>query len=148
MVPQAANQNEGIWERIETGVRAATGAGNANDAGRDIYAATGPAFIGDNLQSLNGRVLIPTETWKAVYIPEENKMGVYWVPNKNTVTVGDIETISVNELQRRIGIDVFPSITDPALRNQAEVPAIAAQGRFGGRVKETGASADDLTKHN
>lgn len=147
MVPQAANQNEGIWERIETGVRAATGAGDASDAGRDIYVATGPAFIGDNLQSLNGRVLIPTDTWKAVYIPEENKMGVYWVPNKNTVTADDVEKISVNELQRRIGIDVFPSVTDPALRDQAEVPEIAEQGRFAGRVKERGASADDLTKH-
>ena len=147
MVPQAANQNEGVWERIETGVRAATGAGDASDAGRDIYVATGPAFIGNNLQSLNGRVLIPTDTWKAVYIPEEGKMGAYWVPNKNTVTADDIEKISVNELQRRTGIDVFPSVTDPALRNQAEVPAIAEQGRFGGRVKEHGASADDLTKH-
>jgi endonuclease G, mitochondrial len=148
MVPQAANQNEGVWERIESGVRAATGAGDASDAGRDIYVATGPAFIGNDLQSLNGRVLIPTDTWKAVYIPEENKMGVYWVPNKNTVTANDIETISVNELQRRIGIDVFPSITDPALRDQAEVPPIAEQGRFGGRIKQHDASVDDLTQHN
>lgn len=76
-------------------------------------------FIGNELQSLNGRVLIPTDTWKAVYIPEEGKMGVYWVPNKNTVTANDIERISVNELQRRIGIDVFPSVKDPALRNRA-----------------------------
>jgi endonuclease G, mitochondrial len=147
MVPQAANQNEGVWERIESGVRAATGAGDAGDAGRDIYVATGPAFIGNELQSLNGRVLIPTDTWKAVYIPGENKMGAYWVPNKNTVTAEDIETISVNELQRRTGIDVFPSITDPALRDQAEVPAIAEQGRFGGRIKQHSASIDDLTQH-
>jgi len=148
MVPQAANQNEGVWERIESGVRAATGAGNPSDAGRDIYVASGPAFIGNDLQSLNGRVLIPTDTWKAVYIPEENKMGVYWVPNKNTVTADDIETISVNELQRRIGIDVFPSVTDPALRDQAEVPPIAEHGRFGGRVNQHDAGVDDLTKHS
>jgi endonuclease G, mitochondrial len=148
MVPQAANQNEGVWERIESGVRAATGADNASDPGRDIYVATGPAFIGNNLQSLNGRVLIPTDTWKAVYIPEENSMGVYWVPNKNTVTAHDIETISVNELQRRIGIDVFPSVTDRTLRDQAEVPPIAEHGRFGGRIKQRDVSADDLTKHN
>jgi endonuclease G, mitochondrial len=148
MVPQAANQNEGVWERIESAVRAATGAGDPSDAGRDIYVATGPAFIGDDLQSLNGRVLIPTDTWKAVYIPDENKMGVYWVPNTNTVSANDIETISINELQRRIGIDVFPSVTDPALRDQAEVPPIAEQGRFGGRIRQHDASVDDLTKHN
>ena len=75
-------------------------------------------------------------------------MGVYWVPNKNTVTAGDIETISVNELQRRIGIDVFPSVTDRALRDQAEVPPIAEEGRFGGRIKQHDAGVDDLTKHN
>jgi hypothetical protein len=75
-------------------------------------------------------------------------MGVYWVPNKNTVTADDIETISVNELQRRIGIDVFPSVTDLTLRDQAEVPPIADQGRFGGRIKQRDVSADDLTKHN
>jgi endonuclease G len=147
MVPQAANQNEGVWERIESGVRAATGAGDASEAGRDIYVATGPAFIGNELQSLNGRVLIPTDTWKAVYIPEEGKMGVYWVPNKNTVGAKDIERISVNELQRRIGIDVFPSVKDPALRNMADVPAIAEQGRFGGRVKGRDPSVNDLTQH-
>lgn len=141
MVPQAADQNEGVWEQIESGVRDATGTGG------DIYVASGPAFIGSNLESLNGRVLIPTDTWKAVYIPSENKMGVYWVPNTNTVTSADVQTISVNELQQRIGIDVFPSVTDPALRNQASVPPLA-KADFTGRVDPTSPDADDLTKHS
>ena len=67
-------------------------------------------------------------------LKEAARMGVYRVPNKNTVTADDIETISVDELHRQIGIDVFPAITDRALRDQAEVLPIAEQGRYGGRV--------------
>jgi endonuclease G len=151
MIPQAACHNEGLWERIETGVRTATGAGDASDPGRQIYVATGPAFIGETVQLLNGRVSVPSHMWKAVYIPEKGTVGVYWTQNKNTRPDGqplsdkDVEVISINELQKRTGIDVFPSITDPKLRNMAQVPPIAAQARFGCRVHEHTAAANDLT---
>jgi hypothetical protein len=70
-------------------VRAATGASNSRDQVREIYVATGPALIVNNLQSLNGRVLILVDSWKAVYSPEENKMGFTWcrikTPSRRTI---------------------------------------------------------------
>lgn len=150
MIPQAACHNEGLWERIESTVRAATGAGSASDPGREIYVATGPGFMDETVQLLNGRVSVPSHMWKAVYIPEKGTVGVYWTRNKNTNANGqpqtekDVEVISIDELQRRTGIDVFPSITDPSLRNMATVPPITAQARFACRVHDL-ADANNLT---
>ena len=38
---------------------------------------TGPAFQGGQLQSLKGRVLVPTSTWKAVYDPAVQGAAAY-----------------------------------------------------------------------
>ena len=35
----------------------------------EVYVVTGPAFLGAELQSLKGRVLVPTHIFKAVYMP-------------------------------------------------------------------------------
>ena len=63
IVPQTPELNRGIWERIETTAR--------EMAQRDgeIYIVTGPAYHGQDLQSLQGHVLVPTSTWKAIYDP-------------------------------------------------------------------------------
>lgn len=34
-----------------------------------VHVVTGPTFEGSELQSLKGRVTVPTETYKAVYVP-------------------------------------------------------------------------------
>jgi endonuclease G len=63
MVPQVGSLNRGVWERIESAVR-----DRANEDGQ-LYVVTGPAFLDANVQSLQGRVLIPSMTWKAIYDP-------------------------------------------------------------------------------
>lgn len=64
-----------------------------------------------------------------MYAPVQHQAGVYWVPNEVGVTVNDIERISLDDLQERTGIDVFPSLTDPPLRSQAEVPPVRGEPR-------------------
>jgi len=101
MVPQSPCNNEVIWEGIESGVRSL-----AKEIG-DVYVVTGPAFIGDELNSLKGRVMVPTHIWKAVYVPSRNEAMAYWTPNDNSLSW---EIITLDELQKKIGIDVFPGL--------------------------------------
>jgi DNA/RNA endonuclease G (NUC1) len=63
MVPQNPGSNRCIWEGIESSVRRL-----AADAS-DVFVVTGPILAGDTLETVGGRVLVPTSLYKAVYVP-------------------------------------------------------------------------------
>jgi endonuclease G len=101
VVPQTGVLNRGLWEGIESAVRRL-----AEQQG-DLYVVTGPAFSGTRLRSLQGRVLVPTATWKAVYDPVAHGAGVYVCRNTRRPTCA---TVSVAEMVRAVGIDPFPAL--------------------------------------
>ncbi len=109
MIPQDPCNNEVLWEGIESAVRDL-----ALSAG-EVYVVTGPAFLGSQLQSLKGRVLVPTHIFKAVYIPSRNETAAYFAPNDGSQSW---EPISISELEARISVDVFPQL-DRQLKMQA-----------------------------
>lgn len=113
MVPQAPQLNRGLWEGIESAVR--TWAIRSGE----VYVVTGPVYQGDRLQALQGRVLVPTSVYKAVYDPAGNRAGVYLSHNTDD---SDYETISVTELQALTGIDVFPGIPARVKMEAARLP--------------------------
>jgi endonuclease G len=108
VVPQTAELNRGIWERIERSVR-----GLAQRDG-ELYVVTGPAFHGEQLQSLKGRVLIPTSTWKAVYDPRANGTAAYVCKNLQQPSC---VVLPISEIARVVGVDPFPSLP-PSLKNE------------------------------
>ena len=69
IVPQTAQLNRGVWERIESTVRTVV------KRRGEAYVVTGPAFQGATLQQIGGRVLVPSSTWKAIYIPATGDAG-------------------------------------------------------------------------
>ncbi len=109
MIPQEPCNNEVLWEGIESAVR-----DMALSEG-ELYVVTGPAFLGSELQSLKGRVLVPTHLFKAVYIPSRNSAAAYFAPNDGSQTW---ELISISELETRISVDVFPQL-GPAVKQRA-----------------------------
>jgi endonuclease G len=109
MVPQHPCNNEVLWEGVEDAVR------QLARANGEVFVVTGPAFLSDNLQSLKGRVLVPTHVYKAVYIPSRNRAGVYFSINDGSQSW---QPISVEKLTSLIGIDVFPALA-PAVKAQA-----------------------------
>ncbi len=113
MIPQDPCNNEVLWEGIESAVR--------DLASRDdIFVVTGPAFLGSELQSLNGRVLVPTHIFKAVYIPARNAAAAYFAPNDLSQSW---EAVSIADLENKTGVDAFPQI-DGAVRARAmDLPA-------------------------
>ncbi len=67
-----------------------------------LYVVTGPVFQGSDLQELNGRVLVPTSTFKAIYDPAEREAGAYVCTNTNRP---ECQTVSIAELARLTGVD-------------------------------------------
>ncbi len=114
MVPQTAALNRGVWEGIESAVRAL-----ATQDG-ELFVVTGPAFRGRRLRSIGpDGVLVPSATWKAVYDPRTGASGVYVCPNTARPRCG---TVSVAELGRQVGVDPFPALPAAAKAVAAALP--------------------------
>jgi endonuclease G len=100
IVPQTAQLNRNVWAGIEMAVRHLAQRQGA------LFVVTGPAFAGSELQSLKGRVLVPTATWKAVYDPIRHGAAAYRCTN---VIRPRCVTLSIAALTREISIDPFPA---------------------------------------
>lgn len=120
MVPQAPRLNRGLWEAIESGVRALA----VRSGG--VYIVTGPLFEGQSLEALNDRVLVPTSLFKAVYDPAGRRTGVYLVRNAND---SGYKVISVDQLTALAGIDVFPGVPAALKARAGVLPAPAWRNR-------------------
>jgi endonuclease G, mitochondrial len=103
IVPQTPALNRGVWEGLESTVRRLT------ESHGELYVVTGPAFQGAQLQSLKGRVLVPTSTWKAVYDPAVHGTAAYMCTN---VSRPDCTTLSIAALVLAVGVDPFPGVPD------------------------------------
>ena len=112
MIPQAPRLNRGLWEGMESAVRAyATRRGL-------LYVVTGPAFHGATLDQV-GQVLVPTHVWKAVFDPRRGTAAAYVAVND---TSGEWEVVSIDELTEFTGLDVFPGMTARARRRAMRLP--------------------------
>jgi len=129
MIPQDPCNNEVLWEGIESAVR------DIALGGEDVYAVTGPAFLGAELQSLKGRVLVPTHIYKAIYVPSRNAAAAYFAPNDDSQTW---ETLSIADLEARVGIEVFPRLDGQARQHAMILPAPTPH--FGCRLQTSEAS--------
>jgi endonuclease G len=101
IVPQHPKNNQRLWAAIEEATR------DRVEAEGPVYIVTGPIFEGESLQRLNGRVLIPTAVYKAIYDPARNQAGAYVTPNTPGMAY---QTLSIAELEQRIKINVFPHL--------------------------------------
>jgi endonuclease G, mitochondrial len=113
MIPQEPCNNEVLWEGIESAVR------NLALSDGEVYVVTGPAFLGAELQSLKGRVLVPTHIFKAVYLPSRNLAGAYFAPNDGSQSW---EPISISELESRVSVDVFPQLSASVKQSAMSLP--------------------------
>lgn len=113
MVPQNSENNQVLWAAIEGATRHLT-----NQRG-ELYVITGPVFEGDRIERINGRVFIPTHIFKAVYDPTK-KEGAAWIaPNADG---GAYQTVSLAELEKRIKINLFPSVPAEIKANMMALP--------------------------
>jgi endonuclease G len=97
MMPQARQNNQGIWAKnVEEPTRA-----YAKRAAGDIYVYTGS--IGNTGSIGRSRVTIPSHLYKLVYDPSKNTAWGYWIENINEAHM--TPPISYQELITKTGID-------------------------------------------
>lgn len=113
IVPQDPDNNRNLHASIENSTR------QLAKKYKELYVITGPAYMTNEIGFLNDRVAIPTNIWKAIYIPATNTSAVYWEKNQPGYYY---EVISVKELQNRIGIDVFPGVPTQIKSVAMELP--------------------------
>ena len=109
IAPQSPRNNRYIWRNIESATRYLT------QQYGEVYTITGVAFTDKKTKQLANRVLVPSDFFKAVYIPASNQAGVYYAPNDESER---IEVISLDQLTAKIGIDVLP-VLDAQTKSRA-----------------------------
>ena len=124
IIPQSPKNNQILWEGIEQATR------NLVREGKDIYVVTGPIFEGSNLERLNGRVLVPTFVFKAIYDPARKQAAAYVTPNAPGM---EYQTLSIAELEKRININVFPKLPAEIKSVKMDLPVPTPHGRRGGK---------------
>jgi endonuclease G, mitochondrial len=120
IIPQHPKNNQRIWAAIEEAVRDYT------EAEGQVYIVSGPMFEGESLKRLNGRVLIPTSVYKAIYNPARKVAGAYVTRNAPGDTY---ETLSIAELEARIKINVFPSLPPEVKAARMDLPQPSIRSR-------------------
>jgi endonuclease G len=113
MIPQVPQINRGPWEGIESTVRKMT------ERAGELYVVTGPIYSGDNLQRIGGSVLVPTQTFKAIYDPKLKQAGAYLIDNAENAQP---QQISIAELEKLAGISIFPSVKEDIKVKLMELP--------------------------
>ena len=117
MVPQAPKNNQEVWRKLEEAVRAVV-----TKHHKDAYVLTGPIFEGKRLKTIGSGVIVPTAVYKAVYLPKQGIIGAYYAPNDNSQQV---KVVSVCYLEEKLGINLFPQLTEQQKRNIYHLPLSA-----------------------
>ncbi|WP_298147191.1 DNA/RNA non-specific endonuclease [uncultured Acinetobacter sp.] len=122
MVPQTPQNNQQVWLAIEQGVRALV-----TKQQRALYVITGPEYSGKNIKTIgNGKVLVPTATYKAIYAPQSGVIGAYYVSNDMNEPKPQVELLSICALEEKIGINLFPTLKDSEKRKIYNLPLKAS----------------------
>ena len=93
-----------------------------------MYVVTGPIFRGESLKALNGRVLVPTEVYKAVYNPKLGQAGAYVAENADDA---ELREVSVAQLREESGIDAFPALPEVVKARAMDLPDPTGRGHRG-----------------
>jgi len=118
MIPQNPNNNQNLWEGIESAVRTLA------TKRSELYVVTGPLFKG-SLTQLNGRVMVPTQIYKVVYDPRTQEAGAYLVNNEAT---SEYRVVSIAELESLAGIEFLPKLAPAARQHALALPAPTPHG--------------------
>jgi endonuclease G, mitochondrial len=127
MVPQSPKNNQEVWRKLEEAVRAIV-----TKQHRDAYVVTGPVFEGKRLKTIGQGVIVPTAVYKAVYLPKQGISGAYYAPNNDSQQV---RVVSICYLEEKLGVNLFPQLTEQQKRNIYQLPLTAAQVKANQDIK-------------
>ncbi len=121
IVPQDGKSNRGIWSDLEGATRHI-----ANKEG-GVFVITGPLFQGSDIKAIGkNNVLVPTQVYKVIYSPKQQKGAVYIV---NNLPEDTYKVISISELEKLSGISYFPKLSDAQKSQLLELPVPRKKGK-------------------
>lgn len=120
MIPQVPENNRGIHEGIESAVRKEVKKRGV------LYVITGPLFQGAKLESLKGRVIIPTGIFKCLYDPNRQEAGCYLEQNAPGT---EYSTATVAEVEKQAGINLLPALSADLKNRLMKLPVAKPRGR-------------------
>lgn len=128
MMPQARQNNQGIWAKnVEEPTRA-----YVKRAAGDIYVFTGST--GNSGSIGKSRVTIPSHLYKLVYDPNKKTAWAYWIENTNEASM--TPPITYQELVQKTGIDFHLPVDSAtnaiAPKGQEPSPAKTQKAMVGG----------------
>lgn len=121
MVPQAPKNNQQVWRELEEATRAIV-----TKQKQDVYVVTGPVFAAKKLKTIGKGVIVPTATYKAIYMPKTGAVGVYYADNTLSNVTPKVKIMSVCALEDMTGINIFPQLTEDQKRNTYNLPLKAS----------------------
>lgn len=122
MVPQSPKNNQQVWRELEEATRAIV-----TKQKQDVYVVTGPVFASKKLKTIGKGVIVPTATYKAIYLPKTGAAGVYYADNSLKDTAPKVQLMSICALEDLININVFPQLTEEQKRNTYKLPLKASE---------------------
>ena len=114
MISQVPVHHRALWARIESAMR-----GHAQRAGT-LYVWTGIAALEERPAFVGGWVLLLSHLFKTIFKPGSGSAAIWWSPNAATEAY---EVISLNALEVRAGLRVFPAVVGPARVRAMDLPA-------------------------
>lgn len=122
MVPQAPKNNQQVWRELEEATRALV-----TKQKQDVYVVTGPVYSAKKLKTIGNGVIVPTATYKAIYLPKKGVAGVYYADNALRNTAPTVKVMSICALEELTGINIFPELTEDQKRNTYRLPLKATE---------------------
>ena len=155
--PQTPSLNRGLWRTLEQGVRGWASSYSS------VHVSTGASLQTQGHRA--NQVRVPTYCWKAILrTAPDTAVIAFWMPNAAGVEGNPSDYIvSVDLLESRIGIDLFPKLPDSTERRleSIAVPWSMAKGKRSsnsgtgvsashqctGRARSTGKRCRNMTTH-
>jgi endonuclease G len=138
MIPQNHENNSGIWADIESTTRYF-----AKKQG-EIYVISGPLFLDKSPHYIGNKVRIPTQIFKAIYIPSSGQGGAYITDNAPNYKY---KIISISELEKLSGISFFPKMSKSAKEYAPRLPEPKPSNQYK-QPKSAYQHTDDNTHDN
>ena len=138
IVPQNSYNNQNPWRLLEEATR------ELIKQEGDAYVITGAAFRGNQIRKI-GNVLVPSDIYKVVYFPKRQAAGVYFSPNDAS---GQVNVISLAELNEKIGLDLFPSLSTQIKQQRVNMPLSTKMGIRQGEINHRETNASTTLNHN
>lgn len=118
MIPQSPPNNREVWRELEEYSR------DLVAAGKELYIVAGG--FGKQKVIANGKVTVPTYTWKVILILDKPKGEVietigFWIPNDDSVARTDWKDylVSVDEIEQRTNYNFFSKVPN-SVQNKIE----------------------------